>query len=77
MAKRDIMFRAWDGQRFYYFANHAYTLDYNDINARTPSTITMARGRLAKAAGVPKHLFFSSQQNSKTTRSDASTRVTL
>lgn len=32
MAKRDIMFRAWDGQRFYYFGNHAYTLSYNDIS---------------------------------------------
>lgn len=29
---REIRFRAWDGQRFYYFDNHAYTLDYNDVS---------------------------------------------
>lgn len=29
---REIKFRAWDGDRIYYFDNHTYTLDYNDIS---------------------------------------------
>lgn len=29
---RKIRFRAWDGRQFYYFSNHTYGLDFNDIS---------------------------------------------
>ena len=29
---REIKFRAWDGEKFYYFDNFAYILDYCDIS---------------------------------------------
>lgn len=30
--QREIMFRAWDGSKFYYFSNHSYDLIYNDVS---------------------------------------------
>lgn len=32
MMNREIKFRAWDGKRMYYFDNHQFNLEYNDIS---------------------------------------------